>query len=60
MAEDREQIELRCAACGGAVQRHLAWVQENTFFTCPQCGAAVLINKDEATKLFAEMQRRGD
>ena len=35
----------------------VSWLQENTFFTCPQCGSPDLIDKDAAMKLLAELHR---
>lgn len=56
--ESGETLPLSCPRCQRQTVKPLRWVQENTFFTCAWCGASNLIDKDEATKLFAELTRR--
>lgn len=53
--DDGETLPLCCPKCHHATRRPVSWVQENTFFACPQCGNSVLIDKDAAMKLLAEL-----
>lgn len=55
--DDSEALPLSCPKCHATTVKPVRWVQENTFFTCPSCGAAVLIDKDAAMKLLAELNR---
>jgi peptide subunit release factor 1 (eRF1) len=54
---DSDDLPLACPKCHAETRKSLRWVQENTFFTCASCGAAVLIDKDAAMKLLAELHR---
>lgn len=58
--DDSSGLPLVCSKCQHEMTRSVRWVQENTFFTCPQCGANVLIDKDAAMALLAQKQRTGD
>jgi hypothetical protein len=51
-------LPLSCPRCQRQTPKPVRWVQENTFFTCAWCGAATLIDKDEATKLLTDLTRR--
>lgn len=57
--DDRSELPLTCPKCCQPTAKPVQWVRENTFFTCPHCGAAVLIDKDAATKLLARLQSPG-
>jgi predicted nucleic-acid-binding Zn-ribbon protein len=57
--EDSSDVPLSCPKCGHTTPRPMRWVQENTFVTCSECGATVLIDKDAATKLVAQLQQNG-
>lgn len=58
--DDRETLPLPCPKCHHAAAKSVSWVQENTFFTCPQCGCSALIDKDAAMKRLAELHRAPD
>ncbi len=55
------ELPLTCANCGKQTTKPVAWVQQSTFFTCPHCGASVMIDKDLAAQLLVELesQQRG-
>jgi hypothetical protein len=55
--EHPETVPLICPKCRLSTEKPVRWVQENTFFTCDQCGASSLIDKDEASKTLAAMTR---
>jgi predicted RNA-binding Zn-ribbon protein involved in translation (DUF1610 family) len=56
---DESELPLTCPRCRQTTTKPIRWLQENTFFTCDQCGATVLIDKDEATRLLAQLQGHG-
>lgn len=53
----QDTVPLSCPKCRQVTRLPIRWVQENVFYTCPWCGASVLIDKDEATKALAAQQR---
>jgi transcription elongation factor Elf1 len=52
------EIPLTCPHCGKATVKTVDWVQENTFFSCACCGTAVMIDKDTAAQLLAQLELR--
>ena len=54
------EIPLTCPHCHKATVKPVAWVQQNTFYTCEFCGTPVMIDKDSCAELVArlEMQQR--
>jgi hypothetical protein len=58
MMDPDQTLPLMCPRCRRQTAKPIRWVQENTFFTCSWCGGSSLIDKDEATKLLAEITRR--
>ena len=50
------EIPLTCPHCGKATVKTVDWVQQNTFFTCVCCGTAVMIDKDMAAQLLAQLE----
>ena len=58
--QDGETLPLSCPKCHHATRKTVSWVQENNFYTCPQCGNPVLIDKDAAMRLLAELHRKTD
>ncbi len=54
-------VPLVCPQCRQTTVKPIAWVQQNTFYSCQSCGAAVMIDKDRCAELVArmEMQQRG-
>ena len=55
--DDKSELALVCSKCQCETLKPVRWVQENTFFTCGQCGANVLIDKDAAMTLLAQKQQ---
>jgi len=55
------EIPLACPHCRQSTVKPVAWVQQNTFFTCDFCGSQVLIDKDRCAEMVArlELQQRG-
>lgn len=58
--KDKSELPLVCSKCQHETIKPVRWVQDNTFFTCGQCGANVLIDKDAAMALLAQKQRVDD
>ena len=54
---DSDDLPLACPKGHAETRKSRRRVQENTFFICASCGAAVLIDKDAAMKLLAELRR---
>jgi predicted RNA-binding Zn-ribbon protein involved in translation (DUF1610 family) len=52
------ELPLSCPHCGQTTVKPVAWLQQNTFFTCQSCGTAVLIDKDVAAQRLAELELR--
>jgi transcription elongation factor Elf1 len=54
------EIPLTCPHCRKTTVKPVAWVQQNTFFTCNACGTSSMIDKDVCAELVArlEMQQR--
>jgi hypothetical protein len=50
------EIPLTCAHCGKATVKTVDWIQQNTFFTCDSCATAVMIDKDMAAQLLAQLE----
>lgn len=50
------ELPLACPHCGKATVKTVEWVQQNTFFTCASCGTAVMIDKDLAAQLLAQLE----
>lgn len=53
--DDSSELPLNCPKCRQSTAKPVRWLQENTFFTCMHCGASVLIDKDSATTLLAQL-----
>jgi uncharacterized C2H2 Zn-finger protein len=58
--QDGETLPLSCPKCQQITRKTVRWVQENTFHTCPRCGNSLLIDKDAAMTLLAEIHRKPD
>jgi DNA-directed RNA polymerase subunit RPC12/RpoP len=58
--DDGETLPLSCPKCHHTTGKTVAWVRENTFYTCAHCATSVLIDKDAATTLLAALQRNAD
>ncbi len=52
------ELPLLCPHCHRTTIKPVAWVQENTFYTCEHCGMPVMIDKDVAAQLLAELELR--
>jgi transcription elongation factor Elf1 len=50
------EIPLTCPHCGKVTVKTVDWVQQNTFFTCACCSTAVMIDKDMAAQLLAQLE----
>jgi hypothetical protein len=50
------ELPLNCPRCNQTTLKPVEWVQQNTFFTCAHCGTAVLIDKDLAAQLLAQLE----
>lgn len=55
--EDADELPLSCRKCRRITPKPVRWVQDNTFFACPFCGMAALIDQDEAMKQLIERRR---
>jgi len=55
IAQD-DSLPLSCPKCRQATTKPVAWVQENTFYTCACCGNSALIDKDAAMKTLADLR----
>jgi DNA-directed RNA polymerase subunit RPC12/RpoP len=53
--DDSDDLPLTCPKCRASTRKPVRWVQEHTFYVCAGCGASVLIDKDAAMKLLAEL-----
>ena len=49
-------MPLTCPHCGKATVKTVDWIQHHTFFTCACCGSAVMIDKDMAAQLLAQLE----
>jgi hypothetical protein len=52
------ELPLICTHCHKPTIKSVEWVQENTFFTCKHCSTVVMIDKDVAAQLLAELELR--
>lgn len=52
------ELPLTCSHCGKTTVKPVAWLQQNTFFTCQSCGTSVMIDKDVAAQRLAELELR--
>jgi hypothetical protein len=52
-------IDIKCPACGQTTRKSIAWVKNNTSFTCP-CGTVTRLDSPEfkATVVQAEAEFR--
>ncbi|EPE98630.1 hypothetical protein RGCCGE502_09395 [Rhizobium grahamii CCGE 502] len=46
MFEDAE-ISIPCPGCGHKTKKSIAWIQNNTYFSCEGCGRTVAFQADE-------------
>lgn len=52
------ELPLICPHCGKTTVKPVAWLQQNTFFTCQFCATSVMIDKDVAARRLAELELR--
>ena len=57
----RKTVEISCAKCGKKTRRTIAWVRENSRYTCTACGSHELVDQkgleDKAAKVATVIGR---
>ena len=57
---EQENIPLLCQGCRGETQKSLAWIQANTEFTCPTCGAVTALDIENGRGVDKLLRRLRD
>ena len=48
-------IDIKCPTCGRTTKKSIAWVKNNTSFTC-SCGAAIRLDSNEFKATVAKVE----
>ena len=56
----RSGIGWPCANCGKQVNKTVAWLKENTSYSCPSCGVATEILEADRQRFLASLKNVDD